>query len=76
VQAATRTVLFAASVLVVDLTYVPLADGSFVETSSGQAARELKKRYDRIMGVSVHNKSPFAITAFTNQHGRQMFRVG
>ena len=53
-----------------------LADGTFVETPSGQAAHELKKRYDRIMGVSKDKRSPFAITAFTNQHGRQMYRVG
>ncbi|KAI0030459.1 hypothetical protein K488DRAFT_26430, partial [Vararia minispora EC-137] len=57
-----------------DISIAP--DGSFVETSSGQAAHELKKRYDRMLGVSVHNPSPFAITAFTNQHGRPMFRVG
>ncbi|KAI0313469.1 hypothetical protein OF83DRAFT_1141131 [Amylostereum chailletii] len=57
-----------------DISIAP--DGSFVETSSGQAARELKKRYDRIMGVSKDVRSPYAITAFTNQHGRQMFRVG
>ena len=55
-----------------------LADGSFVETSSGAAAREIKRRYDQYLGVGkdVQNRSPFAIIAFVNQHGRQMYRVG
>jgi hypothetical protein len=52
------------------------ADGSFVETSSGQAARELKKRYDRLLNVNKELRSPYAITAFVNQHGKQMYRVG
>jgi hypothetical protein len=52
------------------------ADGSFVETSSGQAARELKKRYDRLLKVNKELRSPYAITAFVNQHGKQMYRVG
>src|SRR5712671_254379 len=52
------------------------ADGSFVETSSGQAARELKKRYDRFIKIDRDNRSPYAITAFVNQHGKQMYRVG
>ncbi|KAF9784580.1 ras GEF [Thelephora terrestris] len=56
-------------------------DGSFVETSSGAAARELKKRYDERLGVGSPAKgsyaiSPYAITAFVNQHGKQMYRVG
>lgn len=53
-----------------------LADGSFVETSSGPAARELKRRYDQHLGVGKDVRSPYAITAFVNQHGKQMFRVG
>lgn len=52
------------------------ADGSFVETSSGLAARELKRRYDQMFGVNLEVRSPYAITAFVNQHGKQMFRVG
>ncbi|KAH8831215.1 hypothetical protein DL96DRAFT_1586895, partial [Flagelloscypha sp. PMI_526] len=52
------------------------SDGSFVETSSGLAARELKRRYDQHIGVNAEKTSPFAITAFTNQHGKQTFRVG
>ena len=53
-----------------------IADGSFVETSSGQAARELKKRYDRFIKIDKDHRSPYAITAFVNQHGKQMYRVG
>ncbi|KIY67631.1 ras GEF [Cylindrobasidium torrendii FP15055 ss-10] len=51
-------------------------DGSFVETSSGPAARELKRRFDQHFGVNKDVRSPYAITAFVNQHGREMFRVG
>ncbi|KAJ7454913.1 hypothetical protein B0H11DRAFT_1875011 [Mycena galericulata] len=57
-----------------DLSIAP--DGSFVETSSGPAARELKRRYDQHYGVGVSVRSPYAITALINQHGRQMYRVG
>lgn len=57
-----------------DLYIAP--DGSFVEVSSGEAARVLKKRYDQYMGVGKDVRSPYAITAFINQHGRQMYRVG
>ncbi|KAH9958161.1 hypothetical protein BC827DRAFT_1221435 [Russula dissimulans] len=57
-----------------DISIAP--DGSFVETSSGQAARELKKRYDRFIKIDKDNRSPYAITAFVNQHGKQMYRVG
>lgn len=53
-----------------------IADGSFVETSSGPAARELKRRYDQYVRVDKDVRSPYAITAFVNQHGKQMFRVG
>ena len=48
-----------------------------METSCGSAARELKRRYDHYLGVGVDRLlSPYAITAFVNQHGRQMYRVG
>ncbi|KAG9310872.1 hypothetical protein JVU11DRAFT_8727 [Chiua virens] len=57
-----------------DISIAP--DGSFVETSSGPAARELKRRYDQYLGVGKDVRSPYAITAFVNQHGKQMFRVG
>ncbi|KAK0471177.1 hypothetical protein EDD18DRAFT_1237883 [Armillaria luteobubalina] len=57
-----------------DISIAP--DGSFVETSSGPAARELKRRYDQYIGVGKDVRSPYAITAFVNQHGRQMYRVG
>ena len=52
------------------------ADGSFVETTSGGAARELKRRYDQQLGVSKDVRSPFLITALINQHGKQVYRVG
>ncbi|KAF9235907.1 hypothetical protein BU15DRAFT_89388 [Melanogaster broomeanus] len=57
-----------------DISIAP--DGSFVETSSGPAARELKRRYDQHIGVGKDVRSPYAITAFVNQHGKQMYRVG
>ncbi|KAF5329123.1 hypothetical protein D9758_017145 [Tetrapyrgos nigripes] len=57
-----------------DISIAP--DGSFVETSVGPAARELKKRYDQHYGVGPSVRSPYAITAFTNQHGKTMYRVG
>lgn len=52
------------------------ADGSFVETTSGLAARELKRYWDQQIGVGKDVRSPYAITAFVNQHGKSMFRVG
>ncbi|KAJ7924336.1 hypothetical protein B0H13DRAFT_2315480 [Mycena leptocephala] len=51
-------------------------DGSFVETSSGPAVRELKRRYDRDYGVNLSVRSPYAITASYNQHGGVVYRVG
>ncbi|TFK72390.1 ras GEF [Pluteus cervinus] len=57
-----------------DITLAP--DGSFIETSSGAAARELKRRYDLHHGVGKDVRSPYAITAFVNQHGKQMYRLG
>ncbi|KAI6103929.1 hypothetical protein EDD16DRAFT_1715005 [Pisolithus croceorrhizus] len=61
-------------VLNADISIAP--DGSFVETSSGHAARELKRRYDHYVGVGKDVRSPYAITALVNQHGKQMYRVG
>ena len=53
-----------------------VADGSFVETTSGPAARELKRRYDQFHGVNKDLRSPYIITAIINQHGKQVYRVG
>ncbi|KIL57421.1 hypothetical protein M378DRAFT_16254 [Amanita muscaria Koide BX008] len=52
------------------------SDGSFVETASGPAAREIKRHFDHLYGVGLSVRSPYAITAFVNQHGKQTFRVG
>lgn len=52
------------------------ADFTFVETSSGAAAREIKRRFDRYLGVGKDVRSPYAITAFVNIYGKQMYRVG
>lgn len=60
----------------ISLTNSSPADGSFVETSSGLAARELKRHWDQQVGVGKDVRSPYAITAFVNQHGKSMFRVG
>ena len=53
-----------------------IADGSFVETTSGPAARELKRRYDQLLGVNKEVRSPYLITSLTNQHGKHVYRVG
>lgn len=55
---------------------VSSADGNFIETSSGPAARELKRRYDQLAGVGPSVRSPYAITAFVSQHGKSMYRIG
>ncbi|KAK7447019.1 Guanine nucleotide exchange factor lte1 [Stygiomarasmius scandens] len=57
-----------------DISIAP--DGSFVETSSGPAARELKKRFDQHYGVGPSVRSPYVITSFVNQHGKEMYRIG
>ncbi|KIK57605.1 hypothetical protein GYMLUDRAFT_46163 [Collybiopsis luxurians FD-317 M1] len=57
-----------------DIVIAP--DSSYIETSSGPCARELKKRYDALYGVTVTTRSPYAIVAFVGQHGQQRFRVG
>ncbi|KAI0692319.1 hypothetical protein BC835DRAFT_1357627 [Cytidiella melzeri] len=53
-------------------------ESRFVETSSGTVARELKRLYDQHIGAGkdASVRSPFVITSFTNQHGKQMYRVG
>ncbi|KAF9450741.1 ras GEF [Macrolepiota fuliginosa MF-IS2] len=51
-------------------------DGSFVDTSSGSAARGFKKMLDQQYGVNVQVRSPYAITGFINQHGQERYRVG
>ncbi|KAG0694311.1 hypothetical protein DFH29DRAFT_1034636 [Suillus ampliporus] len=43
--------------------------------TSGSAARELKRRHDQSLGVGKDVLSPYAITAFVNQRGKQMYRV-
>ncbi|THV03486.1 ras GEF [Dendrothele bispora CBS 962.96] len=57
-----------------DISIAP--DGSFVETSNGQAAIELRKRFDKHYGVGPSVRSPYAITTFVNQHGKQIHRIG
>jgi GDP/GTP exchange factor required for growth at low temperature len=51
-------------------------DQTFIETPSGPAARELKRILDVKFGVGPAVRSPYAITAFVNQHGRQTYRIG
>jgi hypothetical protein len=47
-----------------------------VESSSGSAIHELKRRYDQLAGVGPTLRSPYAITGFVNQHGKTMYRLG
>ncbi|KAJ8072108.1 hypothetical protein PM082_015666 [Marasmius tenuissimus] len=65
---------FPAEHALADFTIAP--DGSFVETSSGAAAVDLKRKYDSELGHNASVRTPFAITAFINQHGRRVFRIG
>ena len=53
-----------------------LGDGSFIETTSALAARELKKLYDHMSGVGKGKtvRSPYAITAMEHS-GKHVFRV-
>lgn len=53
-----------------------LDDGRFIESSSGTAIYELKRRYDQLAGVGSCVRTPYAITAFVSQHGKSMFRLG
>ncbi|KAJ3742874.1 hypothetical protein DFH05DRAFT_1262182 [Lentinula detonsa] len=57
-----------------DIVIAP--DSSYVETSSGLWAMELKRRYDTLYGVNVTVRSPYAITAFVGQHGQKRYRIG
>lgn len=66
---------FLCAVFFVVLIAFGVADGSYVETTSGPAAHELKKRYDQRYGVK-NGPSPYAITAMINQHGKPVFRLG
>ncbi|KAF8576992.1 ras GEF [Ramaria rubella] len=55
-------------------------DGSFVQTSSALAARELKKCYDKILRVGHGGqdglvRSPYAITATQDESGAPVFRI-
>ncbi|KAG8731024.1 hypothetical protein FRC10_002105 [Ceratobasidium sp. 414] len=52
-------------------------DGSFVETSSSHAARELKKRLDQLLGVGKNGvRSPYALTITQSPDGTRVYRVG
>ncbi|KAG8932520.1 hypothetical protein FRC02_000973 [Tulasnella sp. 418] len=57
-----------------DMTIAP--DGTFIETTSGIAARELKRRYDNALGVGKNGKrSPYAIVVAIDNQGRTVFRL-
>ncbi|KAJ1309351.1 hypothetical protein OPQ81_006130 [Rhizoctonia solani] len=52
-------------------------DGSFVETPSSHAARELKKRLDQLLGVGKDGvRSPYALTITQSPSGARVYRVG
>ncbi|KAH7317517.1 hypothetical protein B0J17DRAFT_686723 [Rhizoctonia solani] len=52
-------------------------DGSFVETPSSHAARELKKRLDQLLGVGKDGvRSPYALTITQSSTGARVYRVG
>ncbi|QRW26720.1 RasGEF domain-containing protein [Rhizoctonia solani] len=52
-------------------------DGSFVETTSSHAARELKKRLDQLLGVGRDGvRSPYALTITQSPSGARVYRVG
>ena len=50
-----------------------------MQTTSALAARELKKCYDRILGVGSGAqgvvRSPYAITAVQDEYGAKVFRI-
>ena len=51
-------------------------DGRFIESSSGTTIYELKRRYDQLAGVGSSIRTPYAITSYVSQHGKNMFRLG
>lgn len=51
-------------------------DGRFIESSSGTTIYELKRRYDQLAGVGSSVRTPYAITSYVSQHGKNMFRLG
>lgn len=53
-----------------------LDDESYIETSSGPLARELKRRFDQYAGVGPTVRSPYAITAYGLQAGKSIVRLG
>ncbi|KAG8981640.1 hypothetical protein FRB90_007109, partial [Tulasnella sp. 427] len=52
-------------------------DGTYLETTSAHAARELKRRYDRQLGVGIKPgvRSPYAITVFQDAEGNTFYRL-
>ncbi|KAI0092278.1 hypothetical protein BDY19DRAFT_929266 [Irpex rosettiformis] len=75
------TMLVALDALPLEAATAPINVGAgsrFVETPSATTARELKRLYDQHIGAGkgAPVRSPFVITAFTSQHGKQMYRVG
>ncbi|KIO18750.1 hypothetical protein M407DRAFT_31584, partial [Tulasnella calospora MUT 4182] len=52
-------------------------DGTYLETSSAHAARELKRRYDRTLGVGIKPgvRSPYAITVTQDAQGQPLYRL-
>lgn len=59
-----------------ELLMVCAVDQSFVETTSGPAAREIRIRYDRLYAASnEHQSLKFVVTSLVNQYGKQVYRV-
>ncbi|KAG8903860.1 hypothetical protein FRC00_014412, partial [Tulasnella sp. 408] len=52
-------------------------DGTYLETSSAHAARELKRRYDKTLGVGTKPgvRSPYAITVTQDAQGQPLYRL-
>ncbi|KAG8895732.1 hypothetical protein FRC01_012223, partial [Tulasnella sp. 417] len=52
-------------------------DGTYLETSSAHAARELKRKYDRQLGVGIKPgvRSPYAITVTQDAQGQPLYRL-
>ncbi|KAL0569616.1 Guanine nucleotide exchange factor lte1 [Marasmius crinis-equi] len=64
---------FPAELASADFSIAP--DATFVETSSGAAAMELKRRYDSHFGVNASVRSPYVIIAFVGQDEKRIFRI-